>query len=488
MDQRNSVKTQTQDLLRSLPSVTAVLSREEVAEWLHGLPRSSVLAAVQKAIDEFRHAILTGQVDRPVELEEILACAEEELAERTLPSLRAVINATGIVLHTGLGRAPLCDAAIEAVAETAAGYCNLEYDLGSGGRGRRVDHVKQLLCTLTGAQAATVVNNNAAATLIILRALAGGREALVSRGQLIEIGGSFRLPEIMSASGAILREVGTTNRTRIADYERAITDRTALLLRVHTSNYRVVGFTEEVAIGELAALAHRLNLFAVDDLGSGVLIDPASAGLPDEPSISASILAGADLVCCSGDKLLGGPQCGLILGRAPLIERIESDPLMRTYRVDKLTLAALEATLREYLEPQEACERIPTLAMLRLTAGQLASRAEALLERLRKALPQEDFLVGTDVGFAGGGSMPGHELETIVIRWRPSMMSANAMIEALRRAEMPVIARIHDDAVCLDLRTIREAEFDDLIDSIYASAYEGDSDAEGEGIPLPIVE
>ncbi len=492
----SSIKKQTQELLRSLPSVAAVLSHNEVQEWLHGLPRNSVVSAVQLTLDRFRKAILSGDVDHPIELDEILADAEQELAEQSTPSLRAVINATGIVLHTGLGRAPLCDAAIEAIAECASGYCNLEFDLKTGERGRRADHVNELLCRLTGADAAAVVNNNAAATLLILRVLAAGREVIVSRGQLVEIGGSFRLPEIMSASGAILREVGTTNRTRATDYERAINDRTAMLVRVHPSNYRIVGFAEEVPIAELAALAHRFNLIAVDDLGSGMLTNfdfrnsenAPEKDMAEEPSIAASILAGADLVCCSGDKLLGGPQCGLILGRRALIERIESDPLMRTYRVDKLTLAALEATLREYSDPEAALSRLPTWEMFRVGTEQLAERARKLLERLQKSLPTESFFVGSDVGFAGGGAMPAREFETVVIRWQPSGMSADAMIEALRRAEVPVIARIRDDAVCLDLRTIRAADFDDLVDAAYEAVYGAGLQDESNGISLPILE
>ncbi|MEK7730826.1 MAG: L-seryl-tRNA(Sec) selenium transferase, partial [Planctomycetota bacterium] len=309
------MKTQAKDLLRSLPSVSAVLEHEEVQEWLHGLPRNTVVAAVQAAIHATREAILAGQLQEPVDLQGVLARAEVELLERSTPSLRRVINATGIVLHTGLGRAPLCDAAIEAIVEGSSGYCNLEYDLSSGERGRRGSHIAAHLTSITGAEAAAVVNNNAAATFLILATFAAGKEAIVSRGQLVEIGGSFRLPDIMRASGAVLREVGTTNRTRASDYEKAINDRTAMLLRVHTSNYRIVGFTEDVPIEAMASLAHRYGLVAVDDLGSGVLFDLVPLGLPEEPSAAASLTAGADLVCFSGDKLLGGPQCGLIVGK-----------------------------------------------------------------------------------------------------------------------------------------------------------------------------
>lgn len=477
-------------LLRSLPSVGALLGHDEVADWLNGLPRPLVIGALQTAVDQARHAILDGKLDHAPDADDILAAAEEELTRRATPSLRPVINATGIVLHTGLGRAPLCDSAIEAVAEAAAGYCNLELDLQTGHRGRRADHVAELLCTLTGAQAATVVNNNAAATLLILQALAAGREVIVSRGQLIEIGGSYRLPEVMSAGGAVLREVGTTNRTRLADFEGAINERTGLLFRAHTSNYRILGFTEEVGIADLARLGRERGIPVVDDLGSGAILDPAALGLADEPSIAESIRSGADLTCCSGDKLLGGPQCGLILGRGDLIARIESSPLMRTYRVDKMTLAALEATLREYLDPDSAVRNIPTLAMLAITTEALAGKAQDLLERLKRALPEESFFVGSGVSYAGGGTLPAQELPTVVIRWQPATMSAGDLSLALRRADRPVVARVADDSVYFDLRTVRESDFDDLVDACYTATFADRDNSNGsnnDGISLPIL-
>ena len=477
----------TKQSLRSLPSVSAVLEHEEVREWLHGLPRKTVVAAVQAAIHATREAILAGQMQEPVDLHDVLARAELELLERSTPSLRRVINATGIVLHTGLGRAPLCDAAIEAIVEGSSGYCNLEYDLSSGGRGRRGSHIAAHLTSITGAEAAAVVNNNAAATLLILATFAAGKEVIVSRGQLVEIGGSFRLPDIMRASGAVLREVGTTNRTRISDYEQAINDQTAMLFRVHTSNYRIVGFTEDVPIEVMASLAHRYGLVAVDDLGSGVLFDLVPLGLPEEPSATASLTAGADLVCFSGDKLLGGPQCGLIVGKRAYIEQLEANPLMRTYRVDKLTLLALEATLRHYLDPQDALVSIPTLSMLAASTDELANRARSLLEQLEKALPDEHFYVCSDVGFVGGGSMPGKELPTVVVQWRPARHSVDATIAALREAEVPVVARVRDDAICFDLRTLRPADFEALVASVGSTVWDEDPGPERDGLPLPIL-
>lgn len=477
----------TQNLLRSLPSVSTLLEHEEVRDWLSGLPRNTVLAALQDALAETRRAILDGRGNGGVDVHDILRRCEEEIVRRSTPSLRRVINATGVVLHTGLGRAPLCDSAIEAIVEGASGYCNLEFDLSTGQRGQRRDHIVDVLTSITGAEAATVVNNNAAATVLILGTLAAGREVVVSRGQLIEIGGSFRLPDIMQAGGAILREVGTTNRTRISDYEKAIGDQTAMLLRVHTSNYRVVGFTEEVAIGELVALARKKNLIAVDDLGSGVLFDPKEVGLPDEPDVLASLAAGADLVCFSGDKLLGGPQCGIILGKKSLVARIEANPLMRAFRVDKLTLLALEATLRHYHDTADALVSVPTLSMLKATPDELADRARSLLEQLQEALPDEQFYVCSDVGFAGGGSMPGQELPTVVVQWRPARRTVDEAMNALRQAENPVVARVRDETICFDLRTIRPVDIEPLVATVTAATWDDEEDEPRDGIPLPVL-
>ncbi len=477
----------TQQLLRSLPSVSTLLEHDEVKDWLHGLPRSAVVTAVQDAIAATRKAIVDGAVQGPVDVHQVLARAEEELVRRSTPSLRRVINATGIVLHTGLGRAPLSDAAIEAIVDGASGYCNLELDLATGERGHRSAHVDKLLRAITGAEAATVVNNNAAATFLILHVFASGKEVVVSRGQLIEIGGSFRLPDIMQAGGAFLREVGTTNRTRVSDYECAINEKTAALLRVHTSNYRVVGFAEDVAIGQLVELAHRRHLLAIDDLGSGVLFDQRSVALPDEPSSAASIGAGADLVCFSGDKLLGGPQCGVIVGSKHLIDRLNAHPLMRTYRVDKLTLLALEATLRHYQDLDDAMASVPTLAMLRASADELAGRARCLQQELAHALPGEQFFVCSDVGFAGGGSMPAEELPTVVVQWRPSHRSVAEAVAELRQADVPVIARVRDDAIFFDLRTLRPVDFESLVASVSSVVFDDGDETPREGTPLPLL-
>lgn len=475
------------ELLRALPSVSSLLEREEVKEWLTALPRATVVEVIQAAIDAEREAIHGDARTAPVAIEELLMTAEELLVERSMSTLRRVINATGIVLHTGLGRAPLCESALDAITEAAGGYCSLEFDLDTGKRGRRNDHIRSLLTSLTGAESATVVNNNAAATLMILRTFAEHREVIVSRGQLIEIGGSYRLPDIFNAGGAILREVGTTNRTRLSDYERAITERTALIMRVHPSNYRVVGFAEDVSIDKMAELARRHRLLCVDDLGSGALIDFNTHGLGNEPCVRASIEAGADLACFSGDKLVGGPQAGIIVGKKHLIDQLEAHPLMRTYRVGKLTLLALEATLRHYLDADDALENVPTLAMLRANTDRLAKRASELAEQLEKALPDEHFLVCSDVSFAGGGSMPGHELPTVVIEWRPERLTADQAITALREGDVPVIARIRDDAVCFDTRTIRPLDFDALIAAVCAASWGDQDESCRDGTPLPVL-
>lgn len=480
------VSAKTEKLLRSLPSVSALLESEEVQHWLAELPRKAVVAAVQEAIAQCRKQVLDGEVTEAVDLPRVLAMAEADLVRRSIPSLRRVINATGIALHTGLGRAPLCEAAIDALVDGAHGYCSLEFDLATGSRGKRNAHISDLLTMLTGAEAGTVVNNNAAATLMTLNTFAAEREVVVSRGELVEIGGSFRIPDILRASRARLREVGTTNRTRIGDYETAICDETAILLRVHPSNYRVVGFTESAPMADIASLAHRFGLLAVDDLGSGALLDMKAHGLPDEPCVRDSIDAGADLVCFSGDKLVGGPQAGIIVGKKTYIDRIESSPLMRTYRVGKLTLLALDATLRQYLDPATAIEEVPSLAMLHVPTDVLVRRARKLTAMLKEALPGANIYEGSDVAYAGGGAMPGKELETIIVQWHPEHAGVDEVVRALRAAETPVVARVRDDAICFDVRTIPESDFDTLVDSITSAALDTEPD-EPDGIRLPIL-
>ncbi len=372
--------------------------------------------------------------------------------------LQPVVNATGVVLHTNLGRAPLAAAAIRAVGDVAAGYCNLEYDLATGERGGRGAHVESLLRSLTGCGAALVVNNNAAATVLVLAALAAGREVLVSRGQLIEIGGSYRLPEIMAAGGAVLREVGTTNRTRLTDYERAISAQTAMIMRVHPSNFRVVGFCESPDAASLATLARSRGIYSYDDLGSGVMLDSAAWRAAGEPFAAESIAAGSDVVSFSGDKLLGGPQAGIILGREEPISRIRRHPLARAVRLDKLSAAALQATLELYLCPDQAWSEIPALAMLSASPSALHARATALAARLSAACPGESFAAAEAESFAGGGSLPAWPMATWVVHWKPAGQSANTAASGLRAHSPPVIARVQDDAVLFDLRSVRDGD------------------------------
>ncbi len=460
------------DSVRALPSITRLLEHEEVQRWLLEHPRAMVVTALRAATERARRQLLSRQQRSAVSADEIVGLAGQQLRTALAPSLREVINATGVVLHTGLGRAPLARRVAAAISRVAQGYCNLELDLTSGRRGHRHDHVAGLLCELTGARAATVVNNNAAATLLVLNTLSEGREVIVSRGQLIEIGGSYRLPDVMTKSGAILRPVGTTNRTRITDYANAINDRTGLLLHVHTSNYRILGFSESVEIEPLAALAHERGLPVFDDLGSGAMFDLTTVGLPAEPNVPRSIRAGADVISFSGDKLLGGPQSGIILGSEQIIQELNNSPLMRTFRVDKLTLAGLEATLHMYRDPQQAAKEAPALAMLTTPLATLTDRARRLAEALRKAAPDEVFDVSDDVSFAGGGSLPAEPFPTRIVMWRPRRTAPDRVLSRLRAASRPVVARLRHDAVLFDARTVQDREIEQLASAVAQAAAE----------------
>ncbi len=418
-------------------------------------------AALVDALRAEAAAVRTRADDAQDAGEEIVRAVTVRLASDAAPSLRRVLNATGVVVHTNLGRAPLGRAAVERIAALATGYTNLEYDLETGRRGRRDVHAERLICRLTGADAAVVVNNNAAATMLVLAAMAAGREVVISRGELVEIGGGFRVPDVMAQSGALLREVGTTNRTRTADYAAALSDRTALILRVHPSNFRVEGFTERPSLGELVALGQRFNVPVAEDLGSGWLaaVDGAPAALADEPAVTASIADGADVVMFSGDKLLGGPQAGIIAGTSTAVTRIRTHPLMRALRVDKLTYAALDATLEEYAAGR-ARESVPVARMLALTVADLAPRAEALARTLSSSGFEARVVDGMST--IGGGSAPGSTLPTRLVALRHASLSADALMECLRRAARPVIARIESGTVLLDLRTVDPADDEEL--------------------------
>ena len=458
--------------LSRIPSMTVLLKAVEANELLRALPRSVVADALREAVDTARGRLQAGErTGGGCDVESLLAQARTIIQHQRVNRLTRVINATGVVLHTGLGRSVLPESAMVRIAWIAQGYCNLEIELDTGRRGKRGQYAEQLLCRLTGAEAAFIVNNNAAATMLVLHALAKGREVIVSRGQLIEIGGSYRLPEVMIAGGSVLREVGTTNKTHLSDYEAAIGSQTAMLMHVHTSNYRVVGFAEAPDAAELVELARKHNLPMFDDLGSGALLDDPIWTAAEEPTVAASLRAGADVVSFSGDKLLGGPQAGILLGKREIISRLRRDPMARALRIDKLTVAALEATLELYHSPELLKQDVPLLAMLAAPLDSLKARAESLAARLHKAMPAETFSVIQDESFAGGGSLPAWPFPTAAVRWQPaSRLSLDEIARRLRLGEPSVLARIREDAILFDLRTIAEREFDELATAVYLAA------------------
>jgi L-seryl-tRNA(Ser) seleniumtransferase len=446
------------EIRRGLPPVDECLRAAEVVPALEGLSRSYLKMQVQRAQAALRAAIVAGRIDLPSDRDSIVQAivrAAELAIDSDEARLFPVVNATGVVLHTNLGRAVLAESAIEAVEVAARSAVNLEYDLEAGGRGDRDSLVEDEICALTGAEAATVVNNNAAAVVLALNSLADGREVVVSRGEMIEIGGSFRLPDVMAKSGAILREVGTTNRTHRSDYADAIGPATALLMKVHPSNYRVVGFTSEVTLEDLVEIGRERGVEVMEDLGSGALIDLEEFGLPREPVVRERVAAGAGVVTFSGDKLLGGPQAGIIVGRRALIERIKRNPLKRALRCDKLTLAALSATLRIYLRSKDIGSELPTLRILGRSKSEIAAMAprtrEILVERLGAEYRVEIVDATSQVG---SGAMPVKELDTVAIRVTHPGRSANAIAAMFRRAR--IIGRIVDDSFQLDLRTVED--------------------------------
>ncbi len=450
-------------LLQGLPKIDELLLILEKRGLAAAFPREAVRDACRTIVARLREEILSvqgGSADLRLPSPEA-AAGEAAAALETLrrPHLRRVVNATGVVLHTNLGRAPLCPAALARMVEVGRGYANLEFDLAKGERGLRYDHVRDLLVSLTGAEDALVVNNNAAAVLLVLNTLADGKEVIVSRGELVEIGGEFRVPDVMARSGAGLREVGTTNRTRLGDYARALGPETAALLKVHTSNFRIVGFTEEASLAELARLGRERGIPVVYDLGSGCLVDLERHGLEKEPTVRESLASGADVVTFSGDKLLGGPQTGIILGRADILDKVKRNPLNRALRIDKLTLAALEATLAAYLASGEPARDLPVLRALTETEGEVRRRAKRLLASLRRSAPAGyTFALRRGTSMAGGGSLPGREIPTILVAVRSALQSAGQLEGRLRRLDPPIIARVAGEEVLLDARTIADEE------------------------------
>jgi L-seryl-tRNA(Ser) seleniumtransferase len=450
------------NLYRHLPSVDAVLAALDTVDDIAAQPRPLVRGLVNDFLDSCRADIRSGRVTEAEQLSltALTPALTAFVRAASRPHFRRVLNATGVVIHTNLGRSILAPQAMDAVADACANYSNLEFDLATGERGSRYSHVEDVLCRLTGAEAALVVNNNAAAVLIVLETLGKGGEVIVSRGQLVEIGGSFRIPDVMAKSGAHLVEVGATNRTHPRDYEDAITEDTAALLRVHCSNFRIVGFTKEVSSAQLAELARAHGLPSIEDLGSGNL-HPFASGELDEPTVQDTVASGIDVVTFSGDKVLGGPQAGIIVGKKDYIDRIKRNPLNRAMRIDKMTLAALEATLRLYIDPDAAPKSVPTLRMI--TAGQddLHRRATELAAAIDSALPQ---LAQTELAAGqsrvGGGSFPERDLPTTLVRILPTAsISADALRRALLDTTPPLVGRIEDDALCLDPRTLGDDEF-----------------------------
>jgi L-seryl-tRNA(Ser) seleniumtransferase len=461
-------------LLRQMPSVDELLQLPGVVKLCLEIDRGFVVDTIRQVLSQLRREIAAGEVSAeqtisPAALEQrIVHAVQQELA----PSLQTVINASGVILHTNLGRAPLPAQLIEDLRRTATQYTNLEYDLAAGSRGKRDVHTTRLLQRLTGAESAIVVNNCAAAVLLTLAALARGGEVIVSRGELIEIGDGFRIPEIMVQSGAVLREVGTTNRTRLADYEHAINEKTRVLLRVHPSNFQVTGFTEKPEVAELVALGQRANLPVVEDLGSGCLVDLSAHGIT-EPTAHEGISAGFSLVLFSGDKLLGGPQAGIIAGQKELVAKIRRHPLSRALRVDKLTITALECTLRAYLRTD--WNALPTQRMIRLTTAEISERAINFLQSLQPLLANVDaeLEIANGASLVGGGSTPAQSLPTKVIRISSTRHSATQLEARLRRPStgIPVIARIEDGRLLLDLRTVFPEQDATLRDSLVAALH-----------------
>jgi L-seryl-tRNA(Ser) seleniumtransferase len=448
----------------SIPPVNEVLDAAALSALAGQHAHDAIVAAVRTELDQLRERLKRGEtLDGEATAAAVAKRAAARLLRELRPKLRQVINATGIVLHTNLGRAPLAEAAALAAHDAAHGYLNLELDLETGKRSTRQESIRDWVCRLTGAESATAVNNNAAATVIVLRALCQGKEVIISRGQLIEIGGSFRIPEIMAVSGAILREVGTTNITRLADYERAICSNTAALLRVHTSNYRISGFTKAVPLSDLVELGRKHKVPVIDDIGSGALVDFARFGFQDEPTARASITAGADLVLFSGDKLLGGPQAGIIAGKKEWVHQIERDPLMRAFRLDKMTLASLEATLRLYVMEQE--DAVPVLRMLGTPLEELRRRAEALAERLR-SVDGLSVDVREAEAYVGGGSLPDQPMKTWVVEVVANGVGDSELARRLRTGTPAVMGRLNEGKLLLDVRTIFPDQETALVEAV----------------------
>ncbi len=458
-------------LLKNLPKIDEVILLLEKSNIYTKAAREIVLETCRNVVQNLRDKIIEVKEKDLAKISSNTADVAD-MVEKIIKglhsyNLKKVINATGVILHTNLGRAPLCPDALQRIMEVGRGYSNLEFDLITGERGQRYDHVSSLICALTGAEDALIVNNNAAAVLLVLNTLAEGKESIVSRGELIEIGGEFRIPEIMKKSGSVLCEVGTTNRTRLADYEKAICDATGLILKVHTSNFRIVGFTEEAEIIPLVALGKKHAIPVYDDLGSGCLIDLDNYGLPHEPTVRDVLSAGVDVVTFSGDKLLCGPQAGIIAGHKEILAKIKKNPLNRALRIDKFTLAALEATLMQYLTPASVTSKLRSLQALTEPVADVKKRASNLMDQLGKAnLESYEFALREDYAAAGGGSLPTEKIPSVLVAVKSKNMTAVKMEAKLRKLEVPIIVRVDKDEILIDLRTVAEDEFGFIVEGL----------------------
>jgi L-seryl-tRNA(Ser) seleniumtransferase len=466
---KRSSSDRQMNLLREIPKV------DECIAWLQGkvkAPGLIVKSAIREVLEECRQAILRKDIAAEKNLTKsiLLIKFQERIDSKMAPNLKRIINASGVVIHTNLGRSILPKQTAQFVSEAACRYSNLEFDLHSGQRGSRYSLVEELICQLTGAEAALVVNNNAAAVLLVLDTLAKGKEVIVSRGQLVEIGGSFRIPDVMAKSGSCLVEVGATNRTHLYDYENAITEETVMLLKVHASNFKVIGFTSEVSPDDLVSLAEKNDLIVMEDLGSGSMVDFSQYGMIKEPTIQEVVRSGVHVITFSGDKLLGGPQAGIIIGKKELIDRIKKNQLNRALRIDKLTLAALESVLRLYFDEREAIRSIPTLSMLTMTVDQIRKKAQRLARRIKDRLSGKCKVETHQViSRVGGGSLPEQELTSCAVVLSPAERTINELEEILRKSIVPVIGRIENDSLILDMRTVDDDEIPQLATILFSA-------------------
>lgn len=450
------------ELLRKLPKIDELLKEKEVQEAIDSNPRTLVVESLRDTINFFRQEILKDRIEI-LDKEEVLSHALNLVSKKNQSNLRKVINATGTVIHTNLGRSLLGEKAIENVITVAGSYNNLEYDIETGKRGSRYSHIEELIKKVTGAEAAMVVNNNAAAIMLVLDTLSKGKEAIVSRGQLVEIGGSFRVPEVMKFSGAKLVEIGTTNRTHLYDYADNITEDTGVLLKIHTSNFKIYGFTEEVSLEELVTLGNEKNIPVVEDIGSGVLIDFSKYGFTYEPTVQESIRKGVDVVTFSGDKMLGGPQAGIIVGKKQYIDLMKKNQLTRALRIDKMTLAALEGTLKYYLDETEAIKNIPSLNMILCSKEEVKKKCIKLKKKLQRDIDWFSFTIDSDYSMVGGGSMPTEKIPTYVIKVTSDRFSPQELERILRTGETSIICRISNNELILDGRTLFDKDFDTIV-------------------------